>query len=517
MHEDNRIWKLERRVFQLQTLFEIAQALSQCRDRDQVFDHILAAMSGTFGARNALALRFEQDYWLISSSRGTTTELPELEKLLQSREFTDARERDQQMMLNRALGGGSHGDESYTLWRQLRVRDSLAGGFYFGRKMRSEPYGREDEELLAAACRNSAYVLENISLYEEIAEARERLAAENLTLRQEVRKDAAGREIIGTSSKIRRVLEEIRQCARSDAAVLITGETGTGKELVARAIHYQSPRAEGPFVAINCTAIPETLVESEFFGIESGTATGVNQRIGYFELADKGTLFIDEVGDMPLSSQAKLLRTLQEKMIRRVGGTTEKPVDVRVVAATNKNLKEEIRAGRFREDLFYRLGVLEIRVPPLRERVEDITLLTHHFIAEKSRKLGKTIRGIHPEACRVLEKYSWPGNIRELENEVERFVTLAEDNQTIGVEHLSNHLEEDISDAFLAEQSFSGTLRETVDRLERMIIEKALAEAGGNKSRVARKLGLSRLGLQKKMDRLGITYPKNTHVSPDQT
>ncbi|HHL71623.1 MAG TPA: sigma-54-dependent Fis family transcriptional regulator, partial [Bacteroidetes bacterium] len=191
----------------------------------------------------------------------------------------------------------------------------------------------------------------------------------------------------------------------------------------------------------------------------------------------------------------------------------EKPIDVRVVAATNKNLKEEIRTGRFREDLYYRLGVLEIRVPPLRERAEDISLLTHHFITEKSRKLGKKIRGIHPEACRILEKYSWPGNIRELENEVERFVTLAEEDQTIGVEHLSNHLEDDISDAFLAEQPFAGTLRETVDRLERMIIEKALEEAEGNKSRVARTLGLSRLGLQKKMDRLGIIYPKNTHVT----
>ncbi len=513
MDENNRIWKLERQVFQLQTLFEIAQALSQCRERDQVFDHVLATMAGTFGARKALALRCEDSRWLISAARGTDANNDELKDLLQSRDFAEAREREQHLLLNRILGGGSHGDDSYTLWRQVRVRDTVAGGFYFGRKIRPEPYSREDENLLAAACRNSAYVLENISLYEEITAARERLAAENLTLRQEVRKDAAGREIIGSSEKIRKVLDEIRQCARSDASVLITGETGTGKELVARAIHYQSARADGPFVAINCTAIPESLVESEFFGIESGTATGVKQRVGYFELADKGTLFIDEVGDMPLSSQAKLLRTLQEKMVRRVGGTAEKPIDVRVVAATNKNLKEEIRTGRFREDLYYRLGVLEIRVPPLRERAEDISLLTHHFITEKSRKLGKKIRGIHPEACRILEKYSWPGNIRELENEVERFVTLAEEDQIIGVEHLSNHLEDDISDAFLAEQPFAGTLRETVDRLERMIIEKALEEAEGNKSRVARTLGLSRLGLQKKMDRLGIIYPKNTHVT----
>ncbi|MCG8608798.1 sigma-54 dependent transcriptional regulator, partial [bacterium] len=330
------------------------------------------------------------------------------------------------------------------------------------------------------------------------------LQLENIALREELLREYEGGRIIGQSESIRKILTQIKNVAKSSSNVLIYGETGTGKELIAKTIHYLSPRKDLPFVAFNSTAIPETLVESELFGIEAGVATGVRKHIGYFEQADGGTLFIDEIGDMPLNSQAKLLRVLQERSFRRVGGTKEISVDVRVVVATNKHLEQEMREARFREDLYFRLSVLELQLPPLRNRRDDIPLLINHFVKKYQEIVDTKIKGFSTKAMRQLCEYDWPGNVRELENEVERAVTLVGDGALVQPEDLSRKISQIAPNLELPNTLSANTLRDALDSLEQHLIGEALKKYGWNKSEVARRLGISRLGLQKKIDRLGI-------------
>jgi transcriptional regulator with PAS, ATPase and Fis domain len=417
-------------------------------------------------------------------------------------------------------------NESFSASATLTIREQMTGAFFLGPRLSGEPYREIDRELLSAVASYTSNALENLQLYEALREAQEKLRLENVSLREAVKKEFSESAILGQSAAIQQVLTQIRNFAKSEANVLIYGETGTGKELVARAIHYNSKRADGPFLGINCTAIPENLVEAEFFGIEPGTATGVKKRLGFFEQANGGTLFIDEVGDMPASVQAKLLRTLQERSLRRVGGDREIPVDVRVIAATNKDLAAAIHAGQFREDLYYRLGVLEIHIPPLRERREDVALLANHFLARFEQRVGRRVGGLSLELVQALEAYEWPGNVRELENEIERLVTLAEEGQILQSEHLSTkfagqrHAEPDpvrygthpsgSSFRFFISRGEGATkahtkLRDAIDDLEKQMIAAAMEKFHGNKSQVARTLGLSRLGLQRKMERLGLS------------
>jgi len=253
-----------------------------------------------------------------------------------------------------------------------------------------------------------------------------RLEAEYELLRRQVERPYSFDDMIGGCPAMRKVFETIEQVAQSDVDVLVVGETGTGKELVARSIHRRSGRAQGPFVPVDCGAIPENLLESEFFGHEKGSFTGAeNRRIGLLEFADHGTFFLDELGELPLMLQAKLLRTLQERRIRRVGGREEIEIDVRIVAATGRNLDEMIRQGQFRQDLFYRINVVRIDLPPLRERKDDIGLLAEHMAQRHAREMGRTIKSITPEAYQVLAQYRWPGNVRELQNVVRRAIALA--------------------------------------------------------------------------------------------
>ncbi len=330
----------------------------------------------------------------------------------------------------------------------------------------------------------------------ELSEAKERLAKQNVNLRQNLREKFSPSDILGRSRAIRDILAKIEKMAHTSAGVLITGETGTGKELVAKALHYNGPRGDKPFIAINCSAVPEQIFESEIFGIEKGVATGVDKRIGKIEQAHEGTLFLDEIGDMPIACQAKMLRVIEEQRVERVGGRKAIPADVRIIAATNKTLKQEAESGRFRADLFYRLNILNLHIPPLRERRDDIQLLATHFLDMSVKKLGKQPMKFTPEAMHALTAYSWPGNVRELENEVERAVILAM-GSTIGTEDLSEYLRA------------NGGIREdqgglSVKSNEKALIRKALADAGGNKSKAARLLDISREGLRKKMKRLGL-------------
>jgi DNA-binding NtrC family response regulator len=310
----------------------------------------------------------------------------------------------------------------------------------------------------------------------------------------------AGRlgDMVGESRPIREIMRLIEQAAPSPASVLITGETGTGKEVVARTIHQLSPRSGRPFVAINCSAIPETLMESEIFGHEKGSFTGAaERRIGCFELADGGTLLLDEIGEMPAPTQAKLLRVLEDRKVRRLGSKTETPVDVRVLAATNKDPDQAVSDGHLRQDLYYRLNVFHIHLPPLRERKQDLLLLTDHILRDLNKKHSRQVRGVHPDVAELLQGHAWPGNIRELRNVLERAVIVC-DRDLIG----RTHLPDDFGRGRAAGSSDLSFLRfppgATVDAVERELILQTLATTS-NKTRAAELLGISLKTLHNKL------------------
>ena len=268
-------------------------------------------------------------------------------------------------------------------------------------------------------------IAQAVRVHRLIQADRQKLVDENTTLRLELKERYDFSNLIGTSGAIRQVYEQVAQVARTSTTVLLRGESGTGKELIAHAIHYNSPRAKKPFIKVSCAALPQDLIESELFGYEKGAFTGAQgAKKGRFEIADGGTLFLDEMGEMPQTLQAKLLRVLQEGTIRPVGATSEKQVDVRIICATNRDLAAEVEKGRFRQDLYYRLMVFPIRLPPLRERREDIPLLAEHFLAKYNEQMGKEIAALSHETLELLRQYDWPGNIRELENVMERAVAL---------------------------------------------------------------------------------------------
>jgi two-component system nitrogen regulation response regulator NtrX len=340
-----------------------------------------------------------------------------------------------------------------------------------------------------------------------------RNAIEGGRLRHRNRELQGAREsaLVGSSAAMRRLRDEISRAASSDARVLVTGENGTGKELVARALHDQSHRASAPFVRVNCAAIPKDLIESELFGHEKGAFTGAAaRRIGKVEQADEGTLLLDEVGDMALEAQAKLLRVLEENEVERVGGSETIPVDVRVVAATNKDLSSAIASGAFREDLFYRLNVVPIHVPALRERREDVAELVDHFRRRFHDESGRPVRAMEPQAMRALEAWSWPGNVRELRNVVERLEIMSDADVL-----RTAHVEAVLRGARPASATFSGAdlglgdrpLREILEETERRAIHAALESSGGTVSEAARRLGLDRANLHRKMRRLGLARP----------
>ncbi len=310
--------------------------------------------------------------------------------------------------------------------------------------------------------------------------------------------------IIGSSSRMAEIHEIIRKVSPTTTTVLITGETGTGKELVARAIHRHSSRSEQPFIKINCAAIAENLVESELFGYEKGAFTGaVTTKPGRFELAHRGTLFLDEVGEIPRDMQAKLLQAIQDQNFERVGGLKNISVDVRLIAATNRNLTQEVKEGKFREDLFYRLNVFPIHIPPLRERTEDILPLTAHFLEKFNRKLKTQVEGLSPEVRDCLTAYPWPGNIRELEHLVERMVLMAE-GPILTMEILPPEILREARESHAAAPDATETpgrdvLKSHMEEMEKQIIARCLEECDGNVTRAAERLGLSRKGLQLKM------------------
>jgi formate hydrogenlyase transcriptional activator len=333
--------------------------------------------------------------------------------------------------------------------------------------------------------------------------AEERLQVENVVLRAEIDKASMFEEVVGASPALQRVLSAVSKVAPTDSTVLLTGQTGTGKELIARAIHRKSERSARAFISVNCAAIPQSLIASELFGHEKGAFTGALQRhLGKFELAEGGTIFLDEIGEVPMETQVALLRVLQEREIQRVGGTQSIRVNVRILAATNRDLQKAIAAGTFREDLFYRFNVFPIHVPPLRERKEDIPMLVEYFIDRFARKAGKDIRSIDKQSLEFLESYSWPGNIRELQNVVERSVVLC-DTDTLRID--KSWLSVGVSAS--ASPGRAESLASKIHEQEREFIERALAEADGKVSGplgAAARLGISPSALEYKIRLLKI-------------
>ena len=346
------------------------------------------------------------------------------------------------------------------------------------------------------------YKIDEIRQIVSQALVKRRLQLENLELKESLKKAQPVPFIVGKSKAITRVLKTLRQIAPSGTNVLIYGESGTGKELVAKAIHHLSPRSEKRFVAFNCGSFTEELMANELFGHEKGAFTGaVQAKTGLLQAAHRGTVFLDEIGDMPMSMQVKLLRVIQEKELLRVGGVDPIPVDVRFIAATHRDLQEDVQKGHFRQDLYYRLNVIALQLPPLTDRVDDIPLLFNHFLAQKSHTMKKEIDVIEPEAMDLLCRYSWPGNVRELENIIERAVAL-QNGPMIRVADLPDYICNQSIETYRYHPSDIPTLEEQ----EKQYIQWVLDKSEGNKTRAAKIMGIDRVSLWRKLKRYGIGY-----------
>jgi len=327
------------------------------------------------------------------------------------------------------------------------------------------------------------------------AEERESLKRENRALRAKVLEESVYEDMLAQSEAMQNIFRTINKVADFKTTALVTGESGVGKELVARALHHRSSRKDNPFVAVNCGAIPENLLESELFGHKRGAFTDAQaDRAGLFEQADGGTLFLDEIGELPLALQVKLLRVLQDETVRRIGDNDDLVVDVRITAATHRDLTSEVKAGRFREDLFYRINVLHIHVPPLRERRDDIPLLIDHFIERNNRRLGTTIRGMTAEARKLMMSYGWPGNVRELENTIERAMVLADDD-TLTESDLPDRIHQARDPIRLQLASGELSIKKTQRVIEEVLIRRALTQTKGNRTRAAQLLEISHRAL----------------------
>jgi transcriptional regulator with GAF, ATPase, and Fis domain len=385
--------------------------------------------------------------------------------------------------------------------------DEILGVLQMDNRESTGVFTGADLDVCAVLAHHASLAVANARLVQRLRAADERLKKENafLKTREESRRVGKGQqEILGRSPAMGALLEQLAKVVDTRVSVLIEGETGVGKELIAAAVHYRSRRRAQLFVTQNCAAMPDNLLESELFGHRKGSFTGAHEdKKGLFEIADGGTLFLDEATEMPLSLQSKLLRALQEGEIRPIGASHEKKVDVRIVAASNRSLEKEVAAGRFREDLYYRLNVFPLRVPPLRERREDIPLLAEHFLKRYAAELGKPAAGFSQQAMELLQAYDFPGNVRELQNEVQRLVIQLEGDGFVTPDLLSQRIRQ-VEGLVERIKPTKGTLKETMDQIERWLLVEALREHDNNKTATAKTLGITREGLHKKLRAFGL-------------
>ncbi len=434
-------------------------------------------------------------------------------RVLTSQEETDQRELPHAPSAYRIVRGGSIGRDGLShAFEEGQVYDAPYSRFRFVWTEKPHPSAEVSVEQLRRQVSDLLFqYLKQVRNVQtrmiEFTIERSRLVQENIYLRREVEREYSFGGIVGQSKPMLELFALIRSLAQTDVSVLIQGETGTGKELIARAIHYNSPRRSRRFVAVNCGALAETLLQSELFGHEKGAFTGADaRRKGIFEVADGGTLFLDEIGEISPSTQVKLLRVLQDGEFQRVGGSETIRVNVRILSATNQNVEELVRSGRFRQDLYYRLNVFPIRVPPLRDRAEDIPLLVDHFVGTANQKLRKNIRGVSPDAMSVLITHQWPGNVRELENVVQRALVVAK-SDTVGFEDVPRELRGQTDVPPRTTKGLRGLAQASTELVEKQTILNALDKTGGNVTHAAKALGISRATLQNKMKAYGLRGP----------
>jgi Nif-specific regulatory protein len=398
------------------------------------------------------------------------------------------------------LGANIRSTIGVPLWKG----DEILGVLQVDNRAAPAMFQGRDVDSLGVLAADASLAVANARLIGRLMAAEQRLDRENQFLKGRERARSGETRIVGESRAMGELLKQLDKVVDTRVTVLIEGETGTGKELVASALHYRSKRRDKLFVAQNCAAFPENLLESELFGHKRGAFTGATEdKKGLFEVADGGTLFLDEIGEMPAGLQAKLLRVLQEGEVRPLGSHQVKHVNVRVVAATNRKLEDEVAAGRFREDLYYRLKVFPIRVPPLRERRDDVARLAQHFLEIASREMGKPIAGFAQETLAALAAHGWPGNVRELENEIQRLVIQADPGAFVTPDLLSPSVRK-VEGMVQNLGATSGTLKDRVEQVERFIVLEVLREHDNNKTSAAKTLGITREGLHKKLKQLGI-------------
>jgi Nif-specific regulatory protein len=490
--------QVKRELKELSLLFEISQALERSMDLREVVGPVLKALHDHMGMsrgtlsllnREAGEISIEAAHGLSPSQKkrgqygpgeGITGQVIEtgrpvvIPRVSEEPEFLDKTQARKHL----------HKQDISFICVPIKIGKEVVGALSVDRLFAEAVALEEDVRLLTII---ASMISQAVRLRQSVQEERQRLLTDNLRLRDELREKFRPSNIVGNSRSMQVVYDMIAQVSQSDTTVLICGESGTGKELVANAIHYNSLRTDQPFVKVNCAALPETVLESELFGHEKGAFTGAHaMRKGRFELANHGTLFLDEIGDLTLATQVKLLRVLQERELERVGGTKTIKTDVRVIAATNRDLEEMIGQGQFRQDLYYRLNVFPIHIPPLRERKSDILLLADHFVEKYSSVGHKNVRRISTPAIDMLMSYHWPGNVRELENCIERAVLLSSD----GVIH-GHHLPPSLQTAEASLTKPSGTLPAAMDSLEREMLLEALKSSRGNQAKAARTLGIS--------------------------
>jgi transcriptional regulator with GAF, ATPase, and Fis domain len=493
----------------LHHLLQASRSVASTLDLNELLLRIVDAVVRVAGADRGFLMLCREDgklHFEIARSKDETT-VPSEEFQISWSVAEEAAHRRETVWVPDAMGSSLFADRKSV--RELSLRTVVAlpilnagrvlGVLYIDSHSIAHEFTPEDISLLEGFAALVAVALENARLHESLKDSKNRLEIENLNLRRALKEDVRYGLLAGRSQRMQRVIELMEKVLPTQVSVLISGETGTGKELVARAIHLNGPRKDKNFIAVNCGAFPETLLESELFGYKKGAFTGANEdRIGIFEAADQGTLFLDEVGEMPSSLQVKLLRVLQDSQVRRVGDTVSRRVDVRLITATNRDLRAEVDQNRFRQDLFFRLNVVPIELPPLRERGEDILLLAQHFLDLFSKQQSKPIRGLTTEARELLLRYPWPGNVRELENAMARAVALADEGA--GLEPTLFGLGATVSRRWDGQH----TLRETLDAVEAETIREALRQCESNVSRAARALGVSRQHLHNRMNFHGI-------------
>jgi Nif-specific regulatory protein len=511
--------KVRREVEELSLLFEVSQILEGSLDLREAVGPVLKALATHSGMLRGILTLLNRETGEISieSAYGLSRSQKERGKYRLGEGVTGQvvqsgkpfivphiSEEPQFLDRTRSRKGVAKDDISF-ICVPIKLGTEVIGAFSLDRLFSDEVSLKEDVRLLTII---GSMIAQAVRLRQSAAEESQRLMEENLRLQEELQDRFRPSNIIGNSKAMQTVYDLIAQVSKSDATVLIRGESGVGKELVAHAIHYDSIRAKKPFVKVNCAALPETIIESELFGHEKGSFTGaIAQRKGRFELASGGTIFLDEIGDLSPATQIKFLRVLQEREFERVGGTSTLKADVRVVTATNRNLEELIGEDTFRQDLYYRLNVFPIHVPPLRDRKTDILLLADHFVEKYARLGHKDVRRISTPAIDMLMSYHWPGNVRELENCIERAVLIATDEVIHG-----HHLPPTLQTAEASGTGHAGTMPDALLALERNLILDALKSSYGNKAKAARALGISERLMGIRVEKHGID-PKRFRTS----